>query len=660
VERLALQAVVGWDSAMSNSVVPQLPVSEKPRTLAIEPAVAVPLGLFIAVVSIAAPNGSYFPSSWGWAAIAFLWAGAIGLVVGRQISFGALEVAYLCAWAALLCWTAASLLWSPTTTQTMYEVERTVIYVSFAFALALLGRRSLPHLLPALLAGIVAVAAYGLATRLLPDRVGSFDSFVGYRLSEPLGYWNALSIFVAAGSAVAVGLAARARSVTVRALSAASVVLLIPVLYFTFGRGGWIALAAGLAVAIAIDPRRLQLVTTLLVIAPWPALAVWRAYESPSLTTDFSALADASSEGGRLALTLAVLAVVSVVVTAGFALLADRITVSRGVRRAYGAALVLGLVACIAAVIAAYGGPAESARRAIDSIKQPSPNVRGDQTKRLFSLSSNGRLDTWESALRDAREHQVLGSGAGTFERWWLEHREVPLKVRDAHSLYVETYAELGPVGLVALLAVIVTPFAAAVRARRSPLVAPALAGFAAVVVHAAVGWDWEVPATMIVGLTCAGVLLLAQGAESARQWTLGTGSRAAFLAVIAVLGVLSFVTLTSNRYLGQASAALNRADYAAAVRDARRAAQWAPWSTSALRLQADAILVEGSLARARLLYAEALAKDDGDWELWLGLALASEPKARREALDRAASLNPLSTEVRQLREQLGVRNSAP
>ena len=68
-------------------------------------------------------------------------------------------------------------------------------------------------------------------------------------------------------------------------------------LYFTFGRGGWIALASGLAAAIVVDPRRLQLVTTLLVILPWPALALWQAYESPSLTTQFSALADASDEG---------------------------------------------------------------------------------------------------------------------------------------------------------------------------------------------------------------------------------------------------------------------------------------------------------------------------------------------------------------------------
>jgi Flp pilus assembly protein TadD len=182
-------------------------------------------------------------------------------------------------------------------------------------------------------------------------------------------------------------------------------------------------------------------------------------------------------------------------------------------------------------------------------------------------------------------------------------------------------------------------------------LVAPALAGFVAVVVHAGVDWDWEIPAPILVGLTCAGVLLLARGDYDTRRWTLGSGPRAAILATIAVLSVLSFVTLTSNRYLGQASAALNRSDPAEAAREARRAERWAPWSTDALERQADAALSDGSFEAARRLYREAIAKDTGDWELWLGLALASDGNAKRRALDRAAALNPLATEIQQLRE---------
>ncbi|HYT50946.1 MAG TPA: hypothetical protein VEL10_01935 [Gaiellaceae bacterium] len=49
-----------------------------------------------------------------------------------------------------------------------------------------------------------------------------------------------------------------------------------------------------------------------------------------------------------------------------------------------------------------------------------------------------------------------------------------PAKVRDAHSLYVETLAELGPIGLALLSAALVVPLVAAVRARRHPLSVPA------------------------------------------------------------------------------------------------------------------------------------------------------------------------------------------
>jgi hypothetical protein len=643
---------------MSNSVARHVGVSETPRALAIDPSIIlVPAGLFIAVVAIAAPNGSYFPSSWGWPALAFLWAGAIALAVRRTISVSRLEVAYLVAWLALLAWIAASLLWSPTATHTMYEVERTIIYVSFAFVLAVVGRRSVKALLPALLAGIVAVAAYALATRLLPERVGTFDSFVGYRLSEPLGYWNALAVFVAIGIVVAVGLAAHGRSITLRALSAASLVLLFPVLYFTFGRGGWIAVASGLVAAIVVDPRRLRLVTTLLVTLPWPALAIWRAYESPSLTTQYSALEDASEEGARLAVTLGVLALVSAAVMTGYALLADRVTVGRGVRRMYAAVLVLALVGCIAGVIAAYGGPVDSARRALDSIRQSSPNVTGDQTRRLFSLSAHHRLQIWESALEDTKANPVLGSGAGTFERWWLEHRDVGDKVRDAHSVYLETLAELGPGGLALLVVLIGLPLAAAVRARRHPLVIPALAGFVALVVHAGVDWDWEFPAVMVAGLICAGVLLLVDRAAARPHLLLGARLRAFLLVAAGALAAFSFVTLTSNRYLGEAGAALNRTDGPEAARAAARAETWAPWSTDALERQADAALLEGDLDRARRFYSRAIAKDSGDWELWLGLALASKGDAERQAFRHAAALNPLGTEVQQLGKQLGVRN---
>jgi hypothetical protein len=62
--------------------------------------------------------------------------------------------------------------------------------------------------------------------------------------------------------------------------------------------------------------------------------------------------------------------------------------------------------------------------------------------------------------------HPLAGTGAGTFDRAWIEFGdlvrwEVTL---DAHSLYLETLAELGVVGLLVLLAALLPPLAAGIR----------------------------------------------------------------------------------------------------------------------------------------------------------------------------------------------------
>ena len=52
---------------------------------------------------------------------------------------------------------------------------------------------------------------------------------------------------------------ARAQTLAARVLSGATLPLLFSTVYFTFSRGAWIAGALGLAAAVAVDPRRLQL-----------------------------------------------------------------------------------------------------------------------------------------------------------------------------------------------------------------------------------------------------------------------------------------------------------------------------------------------------------------------------------------------------------------
>jgi O-antigen ligase len=114
----------------------------------------------------------------------------------------------------------------------------------------------------------------------------------------------------------------------------------------------------------------------------------------------------------------------------------------------------------------------------------------------------------WHVAWQEAREAPLIGDGAGTFELAWLERRPIPADIRDAHSLYLETLAELGVVGLALLAVALAVPLASGFRSGAS---AAATSGYVAFLVHAGLDWDWEMPAVTVAGLLC-GIALLVDG----------------------------------------------------------------------------------------------------------------------------------------------------
>ena len=127
----------------------------------------------------------------------------------------------------------------------------------------------------------------------------------------------------------------------------------------------------------------------------------------------------------------------------------------------------------------------------------------------LPRVSFGDRPAYWSVAISDAKDHVLVGSGAGSFDDVWRERRPIPAHVRDAHSLYLETAAELGFVGLALLLCALAAPVVAAVGAReRAGIVATAAAAYSVFLAHAGLDWDWEMPATTIAGLACGAALL--------------------------------------------------------------------------------------------------------------------------------------------------------
>jgi hypothetical protein len=538
-----------------------------------------------------------------------------------------------------------SIAWTSDLTESVFEGERSlVVLAGAAAALVLAGRRSTRPLLGGVLVGVTLVAGYALATRLFPARVGGQDALAAYRLFKPVGYWNGLGIICVIGALVALGFALRARTLVGSAFAAASLLVFLPTLYFTFGRGPWIALGVGLVVAAMVDRRRVELATGLLVLAPLPALAIWLASRSDALTRQNATLVEARHDGHRIALAVLVLAALEALAAVALMVARRRIVAPRGLRIAWASVLVAALLASIGGVWATYGSPTTIATHAYDAFQAAPPRTNGNLNTRLFSLSGNGRADLWRAAWHQARANPLLGDGAGSYERYWLRHRPNTLQVQDAHNLYLETLAELGPVGLALLLVALGIPIVGAVQARRHPLVPLACAAYVAYFVHAAADWDWEL-AGVTLGAVLCGVACLVAGRRE-RTHEVGRRVRAGGLAVAVGLSAVALVGLVGNTALGASEAAATAGNWRSAERHARTAIRWMPWSSAGWRALAYAQLAGHHQAAARRSLDHALAKDPGNWVLWMDLVGATRGAEQRAAIKEAFRLNPRSPEL--------------
>jgi len=599
---------------------------------------------FLPVLGLAGAQGGYFPSAWGWASLPLFWVSAIALVVRSEIRLSGAELVFVGTLAAFTGWIALSTVWSAAPAESMLETQRALVYLAGLVAVLLVSKsRFAWHVLGGILAAISLITAFSLATRLVPDRVLVHDRTAVYRLAQPIGYWNGLALFTAMGALVAFAFAARARTIVARATCASVLVLLLPTFYFTFGRAGWIALAVGLVTAVAVDPRRLQLLAALFAVAPAPAVATWIASREAGLTHAGASLSHAVHDGHRLGLALLLLAAFNAATSAAFAVAERRVPVGLRGQRAFAFAVAFAVAVAIAAVFVRSGGPVALAHKAYVAFKAPPPHVSGNLNRRLLSFSGNGRADLWRLAWDDATRHPLLGAGSGTYERYFLAHQPADVgRVRDAHGLYIETLAELGPIGLALLIAVLAVPLAAIGTARQHPLVPGAFGAYVAYLVHTGVDWDWELPAVTLVALLC-GAAILVSARQSVRAGPVSLPVRWIGVGTVVAAAAFAAIGLVGNTALSRSEAARERGDWVRAAGDARRAAPWMPWSAEPWAALGRAQLGAHLLPEARTSFRKAISLDAGDWRLWYDLASASFGRARQRALREATALFPRS-----------------
>jgi hypothetical protein len=572
------------------------------------------LGVFVLVAGLGFDGGGYAPTSWGWSSVAVLAVLAVPLARGARRPRWP-GVALLGGLAAFTAWAALSLVWSEDLDATVLEVERSLLYVAAAAVFLVAATRV--GLLAGTLAAAVVLCGYGLGDWLLgtPEPPLVADPSVAKRLADPIGYANGMGILAAMGLLLGVGVAARAPR-TAAALGAAAGPLFAVTLYFTFSRGAWLALAAGLAVGVALGPGRLQYAAIALLVTAPAAVGVIAADQL-------------GARSGLAALVLALSALSALLVWAGRGL---ALTPSRRLRTAFAYGLIAVPVVVVLTGVVAAGGP----RAVVDSFEAAPAPTHGDTGSRVLSLSGSNRADYWRVAGGMVEDHPLVGSGAGTFARAWLQDRPVPQPVLDSHNLYLETLAELGPLGLVFLLVALAAPF----LGERSSWTPVALAPYAAFLAHAAQDWDWELAAATVAALACgAATLVPADGPRIPRASAVAAGA-------LCVAAALAFA---GNRQLAEATAAADRDDQPAAAAAARSARTLQPWSAEPWKLLGEAQLASDSLPAARRSFRRAISKNPYDWESWVDLGLASSGAARNAAFARAKRLNPLSPELREL-----------
>ena len=146
-------------------------------------------------------------------------------------------------------------------------------------------------------------------------------------------------------------------------------------------------------------------------------------------------------------------------------------------------------------------------------------------------LGGAGRSDFWRVAIDSFGEKPLGGTGAGTYRFDWDKRRSIYLPLHDAHSLYLQTFAELGLVGGIVILALVGSvlwwAFCAWRDAREDQreLHAIVFAALVAMAVAFAIDWFWQILAMGAIFFIFAAVAISARCAQTGARRKGGTAS---------------------------------------------------------------------------------------------------------------------------------------
>ncbi len=558
---------------------------------------------------------------------------------------------------AFLVWDLASVSWSHASGRTVATAVQICAVLSVLLAASVTVRREdRTAVLAGVLTGVALLAVLATGSRLHPTlfpdtaAVGSLGR-LRPRLYWPVGYWNALAFLGAMALPLALHFASGSQKGVSRAIAGASIPLLAVTILFAISRGGVALAGTTVLLAFALGPIDRRRIAGLLAGIATSGVVIASALSGSKLMDGLTTSGPGVQQGKTTMLVLIAccLAMATVCVALDkIPAAGERAPVRPWVRLG----VVLGLVlVAVAVFFGAGGGP--KLDKAFNDFRSPRLAVdsgRANSVDRLAAQSSNGRWQLWTGAIDAGSAKPITGTGGGTFELWWTQHRTNHLSVRNAHSLYLEAWSDLGIVGLILMLGFIASlawGCAAGLR-RAGPDLGAAAAGTATVfafAVSSGVDWGWQVTVLPIVAVL-AFVAVAAPSDES--HESPGDLSRAA-LGLAAVLFLVLAVppTVASNALVESRDYAAN-GKFVKAVGAARSARQWQPYSAEAWLQEGLAEEARGNIPQAVVMIHGAIKREPGAWQPWLVLAGLDAKQGHNAAAlrdyRRARDLNPTSS----------------
>jgi O-Antigen ligase len=608
--------------------------------------------------------GGFFAGTQGALAAGVAVLVALRMLLARDPLAGASRALVVAAGALGLfaVWILVSSSWSHAPSRATIEFDRALLYllVLVLFGTFPMTSSRLRWMLRGLALAAVAVCAVGFVSRVLPDVLPNAGQEA--RLAYPVTYSNALGLLGSLGAILCLHLTSSGREPRlVRVLAAAATPLLASTVYLTFSRGGIGAGVIGLVVYVVLAWPRL-IVTGLASTVPTAAGAVMTAYGAPALASGTATEAAVISQGHHVARAVFVWALVAAATRAVLLLVDDLIArrqrwLPKPVAVTTAATMAAGALVAFVLV----GGHGYLHRQYDRFLHNPTTQASADLRNRLLDPSSTGRVDFWRVARSGFRTQPLRGHGAGTYQEVWNRNRPYEFQLFDAHSLYLESLAELGVIGFALLatsLLTLLVGMARRMRGHNRSLFAAILVVTATWALRAGVDWDWEMPVLTLWVFAIGGAVLATpirrtrQAVADAPQpptragWTL----RAAAGIGCLVLAVTPALVAMSQEHLNRSVSAFERNDCNGTAREAFASINALDIRPEPYQLLSycDARAGLSTLAVREMRYAVKL--DPGNWEYRYTLAvvrgvarLDPRPDARR-----ALALNPRESLARE------------